>query len=545
MKRRIGVTKRLILLSAALLIGLMAAISACAEETAEMPRPETGHQPGHTVRRQLRGEPEYLPAFGEEGHILRSVYDLYCEDCQEIVEEEVAVEESPRAAHEWRVEETEPTCAQDGVLRKTCVLCGFSTEELIPPASHQWIEERTEPTCTEEGVLRRTCELCGLETEEALPPAGHQWYEEITEPTCTETGVLRKACALCGFETEEILPPAGHQWREERTEPTCTEDGVLRKTCEICGFETEEILPPTGHQWREERTEPTCEEDGVLRKTCEICGFETEEVLPATGHQWREERTEPTCEDDGVLRKTCEICGFETEEVLPATGHQWTAVSYSEPTCEEIGVAVRQCAVCGLEEKLETPALSHCYVWMDVTSPEGVGMSALTCVLCGDVAETKALHPVDMLYNNTITSFGPTTRELIGGGVWNRVTPIDLSADGVYTYPLIASNLYTVGTATVVIENGIQTVSFRLNSKEIHIHSESLVIYPDLNSLRTGENALSFAFDQPIDTAAVFGGHRVVILGITLKADYNTLADGIQYFIPDESQIEAMIRLIE
>ena len=471
MKRRIGVTKRLILLSAALLIGLMAAISACAEETAETPRPETGHQPGHTVRRQLRGEPEYLPAFGEEGHILRSVYDLYCEDCQEIVEEEVAVEESPRAAHEWRVEETEPTCAQDGVLRKTCVLCGFSTEELIPPASHQWIEERTEPTCTEEGVLRRTCELCGLETEEALPPAGHQW--------------------------------------------------------------------------REERTEPTCTEDGVLRKTCEICGFETEEVLPATGHQWREERTEPTCEEDGVLRKTCEICGFETEEVLPATGHQWTAVSYSEPTCEEIGVAVRQCAVCGLEEKLETPALSHCYVWMDVTSPEGVGMSALTCVLCGDVAETKALHPVDMLYNNTITSFGPTTRELIGGGVWNRVTPIDLSADGVYTYPLIASNLYTVGTATVVIENGIQTVSFRLNSKEIHIHSESLVIYPDLNSLRTGENALSFAFDQPIDTAAVFGGHRVVILGITLKADYNTLADGIQYFIPDESQIEAMIRLIE
>ena len=476
MKRRIIITKRLILLSAALLIGLMAGMSACAEETAETPDPESGHQIDHTVRLQLRGTAEYLPV-GEEGHSMRAVYDLYCEECQEIVEEDIAVEEYALVPHVWRVEEIEPTCTEDGIIRQTCVLCGYEMEELLPPASHQWREERIEPTCTEDGVIRKICELCGNESE-----------------------------------IEEILPAVGHQWYEERIEPTCTEDGVIRKTCALCGAEDEE-----------------------------------EEILPALGHQWREERIEPTCTEDGVIRTVCEVCGEETEEILPALGHQWTAVSYNEPTCTENGVAVRQCAVCGLEDRLETPALPHCYVWIDVPSPDGQdgGVSELTCVLCGDVADTRPLHPVEMLYNNTITSYGPMTRELIGGSVWNRVTPIDLSKEGVFTYPLVASNTYTVGTLIVVIENGTQTVSFRLNSNEIQIHSESLVIYPDLYSLRTGENAASFTFGDPIDTTAVFGKDRVVILSVTLKADYNALADGIQFFLPDEAQIEAMIQLID
>ena len=78
MKRRSIITKRLILLSAALLIGLMAGMGVCAEETAETPDLEPGHQISHTVRLQLRGAPEYLP-LGEEGHSMRAVYDLYCE----------------------------------------------------------------------------------------------------------------------------------------------------------------------------------------------------------------------------------------------------------------------------------------------------------------------------------------------------------------------------------------------------------------------------------------------------------------------------------
>lgn len=275
-----------------------------------------------------------------------------------------------------------------------------------------------------------------------------------------------------------------------------------------------------------------------------MCGWaeETEEA-----HEWLVVQVDPTCTEDGFIRRTCVLCGYETVETLPATGHQWTAVSYTEPTCTQNGVAIRRCEVCGLEDRLETPALPHCYVWTEIIPPsgQGDGLSALQCVLCGDIAETQVIHPVEILYNNTITSYGPATRDLIGGSVWNRVTPIDLSADGVYTYPLIASDCYTVGTAMVVIEGSTETVSYSLSSDEIQIHSESLVVYPDLNALRTGENAVSFPFNQPIDIAAAFDGDTLVILSITLKADYNILDDGVQYFSPDESQIATMTGLLD
>ena len=263
-------------------------------------------------------------------------------------------------------------------------------------------------------------------------------------------------------------------------------------------------------------------------------------------HEWTEERTAPSCGVPGWVRRTCLLCGKTVEETLPALEHQWVAVSYTEPTCTENGVAVRQCALCHQEERLETPALGHVYTWVEVSAPsaEGDGVSENRCLICGDVAERRTIPYREILYNNTITSFGPAMRDLIGGSVWNRVTPVDLTADGVYTYPLVASNRYTVGTVTVIIGGGTLMVSYHLSSQEVWIHSESLVIYPDLNALRTGDNAVSFPFDTLI-SAAGFGEDPTIILSIVLKADYNILADGVQYFIPDEAQIAAMTEQID
>ena len=46
-------------------------------------------------------------------------------------------------------------------------------------------------------------------------------------------------------------------------------------------------------------------------------------------------------------------------------------------------------------------------------------------------------------------------------------------------------------------------------------------------------------------SAAGFGEDPTIILSIVLKADYNILADGVQYFIPDEAQIAAMTKQID
>ena len=186
---------------------------------------------------------------------------------------------------------------------------------------------------------------------------------------------------------------------------------------------------------------------------------------------------------------------------------------------------------------------------MDTVEPTHTsnGLREYKCAVCGDVADSQVIPYEEMYYNNTITSFGPTTRELIGGSSWYRVTPLDISGEGTFTYPLIASNRYTVGTATVIIEGGTQTVRYdlNLNSSQITVLSESLVIYPSLDSLRTGMDAAAFEFNTPISIADNFGDDPHIILGIILKADYNALASGVQDFIPDQKQIESLIDLID
>jgi hypothetical protein len=298
----------------------------------------------------------------------------------------------------------------------------------------------------------------------------------------------------------------------------------------------------------------TCTEDGKGILLCLRCQKEESEiVIPAGGHAWSEWEQQEVPEDqvcvtDVLQTRACPDCGLEESEVFsPAPGHQWVAVSFAEPTCTEPGRAVRQCAVCGTEDVIETPAVGHCYMWMESMQPNGVTVSEYVCTICGSVAQqrSKSSEEAQMYYNNTVTSFGPMTRVLLGGGVWNRVTPLNLADEGMFTYPLIASNLYTVGTATVINEKGIQTISYKLNSPKITVHSEKLVIYPNLDALRTGENAVALEFDQPVDLKNYFGEDQQVLMAITLKADYDAYAYGIQGFKEDEELIASMSELID
>jgi len=169
------------------------------------------------------------------------------------------------------------------------------------------------------------------------------------------------------------------------------------------------------------------------------------------------------------------------------------------------------------------------------------------CAICGETMQTGQgqAGQTHMYYNNTVTSFGPTTRELIGGSMWNRVTPVDLSQEGVFTYPLVASNQYTVGTATLVNGQDSQEIQYKLSSPRINVHSESLVVYPNLEALKTGDRAMSFDFNEPLDLKACFGQDAHVIVAITLKADYDANGAGVRRFSADQNWIDQMMAMIE
>ena len=315
----------------------------------------------------------------------------------------------------------------------------------------------------------------------------------------------------------------------------------------IENYRTEQSTEP--HTWTYVCEEPTCSQEGVVHFRCALCGLAYDEALPSLEHVWGEweDHTDyslPECIREEVKVHRCVNCGQEETIRIPAKGHQWEAVSYLEATCTNDGAALRRCRLCGEEETISLPAFGHSYVQMDSQDSQEKSV----CAICGAVKEApkeQNTKSSQMYYNNTVTSFGPTTRELIGGSVWNRVTPVDLSKEGVFTYPLIASNQYTVGTATLVIGQEGQQVIYRLSSSNINVHSESLVVYPDLEALRTGEHAKSFDFNKPIDLKAYFGEDAHVIIAITLKADYDASSTGVTRFLADQKWIDQMMEMIK
>ena len=443
------------------------------------------------------------------------------------------------------------------------------------------------PTCTESGSGTLICVMCGKASQNvSIPALGHDWgeWEDVAIPEseiCLSDVTVIRHCQICGEEEiRQVSPAPGHQWEEKsRIAPTCTEKGLSLQTCTVCKAEHTETIAPLGHEYADVEllikhpagvvvgtgkyrglaigtvnVASTCDTAGSGTLLCVRCWAENKQVtIPAGEHdwgEWEEEEIpeEEICTTDVQETRVCKDCGeIETQVLFPAPGHKWVPVSYREPTCTEAGEAVRQCSVCHAEEKLETPAIGHSYMWVDVStpSPSASGIREYRCTVCGDVAQTQKIAYAQMYYNNTITSFGPTMRELIGGSLWNRVTPLDLSQDGVYTYPLIASNKYTVGTATVEIDQGGQKITYHLNSRQITVHSESLVLYPCLDALVTGENAVSVNFEDSINLKDYFGDDTRVIMAITIRADYDATGAGINGFSEDKELKQALIDLLD
>ena len=576
----------------------------CAAALAEAPEE---HTPSHRTEERAHGAPVIQKTDSQETHSVVTAYDLYCLDCGRVIEENVRTE-SAEQAHNWRVARVEPGCESDGEEIKICSACGMEIRQTLPQTGHQYagaamLMRRDNgpvsvdgkligmvikaPTCTLSGSGTLVCLHCQNAAQSVtIPPLGHEWGEWTDVPVdpklvcVTDVKVSRK-CLACGeVETSVVSAAPGHQWQEvARIEPTCIEPGTSVLQCTVCGSGTQKPIPVISHVYADASqlvnqnagnvmgtgeyagkiigrvTVPsTCMATGSGTLLCLLCQNNARTVtIPKGEHQWgafveQEVPPDMICVTPVIATRVCENCGEEdTQTISAAPGHQWTPVSFQEPTCTEPGRAVRECAVCHARETLETPAMGHSYMWLDVNtpSPSGSGIREYVCTTCGDVAQRQTIAYAQMYYNNTITSFGPMTRDLIGGAVWYRVTPLDISQDGVFTYPLIASNLYTVGTATVVIDQGVQTISYHLNSSRITVHTESLVLYPNAEALRTGENAVPVAFDAPITLNDYFGDDTSVIMSIVLRADYDAAGSGIQDFIPDQALIKKMIELID
>ena len=147
-------------------------------------------------------------------------------------------------------------------------------------------------TCAQEGINRRTCEVCGETEEEIIPKKlDHAFDEqEYVPPTCTSDGYLIMRCWICGFtDTIEEYEATGHK--------DLNNNGL----CDVCE-ETHKC------SYNAIVTPPTCTEKGYTTYTCECSNSYVDNYIDAKGHTDNDNNS--LCDDCGeTIYKISGTCG--------------------------------------------------------------------------------------------------------------------------------------------------------------------------------------------------------------------------------------------
>ena len=228
---------------------------------------------------------------------------------------------------EWTTTQA-PTCAEEGILTRTCEKCQEVEQCSLPMEPHSfgnWIVTKN-PTCTEAGLQARTCTVCGATEECGTALAEHTFGDwEVTQAaTCTATGMQTGTCAVCGAAEERVLPVAEHTFSWKTTQAaTCSSSGTKTGTCTVCGKTEDALIDATGHNW----AAATC----LTPKTCKNCGMTEGNTA---NHSWNP----ATC----TTAKACSTCGltegtplghsYESSGACSSCGTKMVSISLKIPS---------------------------------------------------------------------------------------------------------------------------------------------------------------------------------------------------------------------
>ncbi len=124
--------------------------------------------------------------------------------------------------------------------------------------------------------------------------------------------------------------------------------------------------------------------------------------------------------------------------------------------------------------------------------------------------------------NNTMGVAGYSLRDLGITGKWYNAVPVNLTVDGIYKIPLVASNMYVIGNAIVTVEGDNVTVTYetRLASPgNLTISSECVKWFSSIDEITAEfcENPQSdIAFGDAVSKSAIGDiGYLFICNGVT------------------------------
>ncbi len=150
-----------------------------------------------------------------------------------------------------------------------------------------------------------------------------------------------------------------------------------------------------------------------------------------------------------------------------------------------------------------------------------------------------------------VTSEGPLFimfRDNLTKG-YEMFTPMDLSMDGEYVFPLVSNAMHTVGNVTVTVKKGFVTVHPQMFSG-VKMRNGILTFFADIQSVKTIKPKklykVDMPFDVPIDVIGRLGGDVKVLMYINCPVNYKGNSPYIQSFsMADPYYLERMYALID
>lgn len=128
-------------------------------------------------------------------------------------------------------------------------------------------------------------------------------------------------------------------------------------------------------------------------------------------------------------------------------------------------------------------------------------------------------------------------------------TPMDLSLDEEYVFPLISSAMHTVGNVKVTVKKGMVTVQPQMFSG-VKLTDGILTFFNDLQSVHTimpkELKSVDIPFDVPINITSRLGVDDKVLMYLNCPVSYNKNNSKIKAFsLEDQAYLERMYALID
>lgn len=131
--------------------------------------------------------------------------------------------------------------------------------------------------------------------------------------------------------------------------------------------------------------------------------------------------------------------------------------------------------------------------------------------------------------HNTVGLVGLSLRDMGITDKWYNVVPVDLTQDGVQVFDLVGSNLFHIGKAAVIVQDGKVSVDYDLFFGHGYVKDECVQWFTSLDDITTDflNNPTSdLAFGQELSIADDLGGAETAILFICNRVTYRQPYNG-------------------